>query len=238
MRGRSRNARPDREDEQPRKPPTPGTITAIKPQVKDPERVSLFLDGAFALGLDRRVADQQGLMVGRHLDQAALDELDAAEERSRATNTALNFLAVRPRSEGEIIRRLKQGGFPESTINHVMDRLRDWRYVDDEDFARRWVENRTTHRPRGERLLAQELRAKGVDAEVASQVIDEAEIDEFAGALALGQKRSQQLADLEPAVRTRRLVAFLGRRGYPYDVIRRVIEATESPDEGDEWSET
>ena len=237
MPGRSRPPRSDSEEEAPTRPPVPGTVTSIKPQVRDPERVSLFIDGAFSLGLDRTVADTLGIVVGRHLDEAALAEILSAEELAKATNTALAFLAWRPRSEGEIIRRLKQGNYPEATIAQVMTRLREWRYVDDEDFARRWVENRTTHRPRGARLLTQELRSKGVDPEVASQVIDEAEIDEYAGALDIASKRFSQMADLESDVRNRRMVGFLSRRGYGFDIIRRVLEHLESDPGEDDFAE-
>jgi regulatory protein len=211
-------------------------VTGLQAQVRDPERVSVFIDGSFALGVARDVVEAAGLAVGTTLDEAALAALVASEERHKAVATALNFLAYRPRSEGEIRTRLRRGGFPDEVIEYTLERLRGWRYVDDEDFARRWIENRSQHRPRGKRMLAAELRTKGVDPAVASEAIADAGLDEEGDALELGRQRARQLADLAPEVRERRLGGFLARRGYGFDIIRRVLatlreEAGEDPDD-------
>jgi regulatory protein len=228
-RSRRTPTRPEATEERP--DPQPGTVTAITGQVRDPERVSVFIDGVFAIGLARDVADAFGLHKDQVLDEAQLADLLARNQLHRATTSALNFLAYRPRSEGEIRRKLQQGAYPQGTIEQVLERLREWRYVDDEDFARRWIENRNANRPRGERLLAQELKAKGIDSDIMAEALEEAGIDEGAGALSLARQRARQLRDLEPAVRERRLTGFLARRGYGFDVIRATLETLDTEDE-------
>jgi regulatory protein len=185
--------------------------------------VSLFIDGEFALGVARDVADEFGLHIGQALDETALADLVSREQLHHATALALNFLAYRPRSEGEIRTRLRKADISDSTAELVLDRLRNWHYVDDADFARRWIENRATHRPRGARLLAQELRQKGIPPQVMVDALDEAEIDEHADALELARQRASQLSGLEPAVRERRLSGCLARRGYGFDIIRTTL---------------
>jgi len=185
----------------------------------------VFIDGAFALGVARDVAEEFGLHTGQVLDPASLADLVAREQVHHATATALNFLAYRPRSEGEIRTRLHKAGIPGETTEIVLERLRNWHYVDDADFARRWIENRATHRPRGARLLAQELRQKGIPPQVMLDALDDAAIDEYADALELTRQRARQLEGLEPAVRERRLSGFLARRGYGYDIIRSTLNA-------------
>jgi regulatory protein len=223
------NSYPTRRTRQPspepeaRTDPQPGTITSIQSQVHDPDRVSIFIDGQFSLGVARDVADEFGLRKDDVLDEAALAELVAREGLHKATTAALNFLAYRPRSEGEIRQRLRKGGFPEPAIDYTIEKLRDWHYVDDADFARRWIENRSTHRPRGARLLTQELKAKGIDSQVMAEAIEEAELDEPADALTIARQRARQLADLDQDVRERRLSGFLARRGYGFDIIRATL---------------
>ncbi len=227
----SRSYRPDRsrEDvEDRRSPPSPGTITAIRSQDRDPDRVSVFIDGDFAFGLGREVAASAGLAAGDDLDASQIQEVLAQETRQRALSSSLTYLAHRPRTEGEIRTRLQRDGHDEDTIDATLVRLRDWHYVDDSDFARRWVENREEHRPRGVRLLATELRQKGVAPDIISQTIEDAGIDEDAGALDLARKRARQLGDLEPDIRARRLAGHLARRGYSWDVIRRTLEHLDS----------
>ena len=222
----SRTKRRSQADSTPREPrpePRPGTVTALQSQVHDPDRVSMFIDGTFAMGIARDVAEAFGLHTGQVLDEPALAQLTGQETLHRATATALTFLAYRPRSEGEIRQRLRRNEHTDEVIEQVLERLRGWRYVDDADFSRRWIENRAEHRPRGTRLLSQELRAKGVDPNLAAEAIDEAEINELDDALALARDRLRQLGGLDQITRERRLSGFLGRRGYGFDVIRETI---------------
>jgi regulatory protein len=199
-------------------------ITAIETQQRDPERVNVFLNGSFAFGLPALAAVQESLRVGDVLGEEQIARLRALDEQAKAVNAAMNLLAMRPRSEREIRDRLKRKGYPPETIDAAVTKLEGWRYLDDEAFARFWVENREANKPRGRRLLEQELRLKGVDRETIRQTIAETDLDETAAALNLGRNKLRTYGKLEPEVARRRLGAFLGRRGYGYDVIKPVID--------------
>jgi regulatory protein len=206
-------------------------ITAIERQQRDPERVSVFLDGAFAFGLPALVAAEQGLHVGDELTAEQVDRLKALDEQAKAVAAALNLIARRPRSEREVRDRLARKGYPPATIDAAVAKLENWRYLDDEAFARYWVENREANKPRGRRLLAQELRLKGVDRETIRQTIDETEIDEASAALELGRAKLRTYGKLEPDVARRRLAAFLMRRGYGYDIVKPALDRLLGDDE-------
>lgn len=220
----SRGRWPAREAPPRREGATSGRVTAITAQEHDPERVNIFLDGVFALGLGLDLVLAEGLAVGDDLDEARVRSLKAADEVGKATMAALNLLARRPRSVREVRDRLRQKGYDVPTIDAAVAKLEGWRYVDDTDFARYWVENRAAHKPRGRRLLEQELRHKGVEREVVRETIDAAELDEFAAALELGRSKLRSYAGLEPPVVRRRLGAFLARRGYSFDIVKPVLE--------------
>lgn len=207
-----------------------GRITEIRDQVRDPERVSLFIDGVFRLGLPRMVVAERDLRIGQVLTDADLEELEALDEISRATNQAVRLLAFRPRSRNELETRLRRNGFQASAIAAAIERMVELGYVDDSEFASYWVENRQQHRPRGRRLLAQELRSKGVPKDVAEQAIDEAEIDEFSQALELARKRAERLRGLDRETWRRRMAGFLQRRGYNWDVVRQVMDELQQSD--------
>jgi regulatory protein len=202
----------------------PGTITRIAEQRRKRGRVWVEIDGRHGLSLADEVVTRAGLAVGDELDEATLGRLLAADEVARATEAALAFLAYRPRSEKEVRDRLRRGGFEQEAIEQTIAKLHEWRYLDDADFARRWVESRTTGRPRGSRLLQQELWRKGIDRETVREVIDDAELDEAAAAEALARERLRSYAGEDPPVIRRRLGAYLSRRGYSYDVVRDAIE--------------
>lgn len=204
--------------------PQAGTITALRAQARDPERVNVFLDGRFAFGLGRQIAVDEGLRVGDVLDTTRVDTLRAADDVGKATNAALNLLARRPRSIREIRDQLHEKGYNTATIDAAVTRLEGWNYVDDADFARFWVENRVAHKPRGRRLLEQELWQKGVDRETARDAVDRSELDEHDAALAIAKAKIRSYAGLDRDVAYRRLGGLLARRGFGYDVVKPVLD--------------
>lgn len=214
----------------PRREPTPrpvpraGRITDIVPQRNDPERVSISIDGAFAFGLPAIAAAEERLRVGDEIDAERAAALLAIDERARAVSAALAFLAYRPRSEREVRDRLRQKGCPPATIDYVIEKLAGWRYLDDADFAKLWVDNRIANQPRGRRALEQELRRKGIAAETARDTLDAVDLDERAAARETARKRLRQIGRADPTATRRRLADYLARRGFGYDTVRPVLD--------------
>ena len=201
-----------------------GTVTRVTALPRHSGHFAVELDGRPGFTIGEDALNKFNLQVGDQLDEAQVAELLAVDEIARATEAALVYLAHRPRSEREVRDRLRRGSFDAAAIDAVIARLHEWRYLDDADFARRWVENRAAHRPRGRRLLQQELRRKGIDAETVNDVIAEAELDEVAAATELARRQLGTTAEEDPAAARRRLTAYLARRGYGYDVIRVALE--------------
>lgn len=184
----------------------------------------MFIDGEFALGLPAIEAVKRGLRSGVELSGSDIQELLAVDEIERAVQGAITFVSYRPRSEREVRDRLRKRDFSQPAIDQAIERMRGWGYLDDQAFAEWWVGNRAEHRPRGKRLLAGELRSRGVSSEVVGDVLEEAELDEHAAALELARKRVSSLSSLDRPTQERRLAAFLGRRGYGWDVIKPVMK--------------
>lgn len=213
-----------------------GTISRIAPQ-RDPERVSIYLNGEFAFGISTLIAEERGLRVGQALSTEQVASLRAADELDKAVNKALAFLTIRPRSIREVRDRLKEKEVVPETIDAVIARLEGWGYIGDEGFARYWVENRGSNQPRGKRLLRQELWRKGVERETVDQVLEEATIDEYGDALMLARKRLVQLRALDEQTQRRRLASFLQRRGYDWPTTKRALDALLRGSDGTDDSE-
>lgn len=201
-------------------------ITALVVQKKNPNRVNVYLDGEFAFGLARIVA--AWLRVGVDVDEGKLKQLQAEDERERAFQQALLFVSYRPRSESEIRLNLRKHEIQDDVIEHTLERLRSGGLANDNRFASDWVENRSTFRPRSKRMLAMELRQKGLDAETTSQALTE--VDDEVLAYAAAQKRAPRFKELEWLEFRKKLSEFLARRGFPYGVIAPVVSRI--------WNET
>jgi regulatory protein len=163
--------------------------------------------------------------VGGSLTAAQVAELLHRDQDALALDRALRFLANRPRSEREIRDRLQSKGLAEEPIRKALARLRELGLVDDEQFARYWIEQRQQHRPRGERQLRLELRQKGVDSTTTAAAIETASTEEPVDlAYRAVLRRARALAGLEPREFTQRVGQFLLRRGFDYETTRSVVQ--------------
>src|SRR5688572_14308677 len=129
----------------PENAPESGRITDIRSQERDSSRVSVHLDGEYAFAIAAAQSVEQGLRIGDDLSPERVVALRALDEVGRATEAAVRLLASRPRSVREVRDRLRQRGFGPEAIDAAVGKLEGWRYVDDADFARFWVENREQH---------------------------------------------------------------------------------------------
>jgi regulatory protein len=195
-------------------------ITAIEAQKNNPKRVNLHLDGEFAFGLDRFVA--AWLTVGQSLEEEKIAQLQAEDSQEKAYQQAMLFLSYRARSETEIRKNLEKHEIPQAVIDETVERLRQARLVNDEQFAQNWVANRSEFRPRSRRALTVELRQKGLaEADIKSAI--EA-VDEESLAYAAAQKRVRRLEGLEWIEFRKKLSEFLARRGFGYEVIAPTVK--------------
>ena len=201
-------------------------ITAIEVQKRSPNRVNIYLDGEYAFGLARIVA--AWLKVGQELDEKKIEQLQAEEARERALQQAMLFLSYRARSESEIRQNLRKHEIPEPVIEQTLERLRQDGFANDNQFAKAWVENRSAFRPRSRRMLAMELRQKGLGDESVKSALER--VDDEALAYEAAQKRAARYKDLEWNDFRKKLSDFLARRGFSYSVTSTVVSRI--------WNET
>jgi regulatory protein len=196
-------------------------ITLLQLQRRRTDRVNVFLDDeyAFALALPLAIS----LRKGQELSQAEIDALQAEDAFHTSLDRAVGLLARRPRSASEIRRYLEGRDEPEAVIERVVTRLQERGYLDDEAFAAWWVQNRLRNRPRGRWALRQELTQRGVGSEhIAAALVG---IDDAQTALDLALKRAERYRGLDRDGLRRKLGAYLRRRGYGFEVVRKALDA-------------
>ena len=144
----------------------------------------------------------------------------------KGREAAFRLLAVRARSAGELRQRLRQKRFSPELVEQVIAELQAKGYQSDEDFARQYAREKWTSSGWGPARVRQELRAKGIAPELTDQVVDEtfADTDLVAALLPLAMKRWRTTEGLPAETRRRRLVGFLQRRGYDWNIISQVLE--------------
>jgi regulatory protein len=201
-------------------------ITALEPQANNAERINLYVDGRFLLGVSVAVVLQMKLELEQELSPEQLEQLRGEEALQQAIERAYNYLSYRPRSREEVRRYLRRKQTAPAIIDATLERLDRLELVNDHAFASFWVENREQYSPRGASAIKNELRMKGVTREVVDEMISDEKDEELA--LRAGRKKAHSLLH-NPAMdymtfRTR-LGSFLQRRGFGYEVVARTVKA-------------
>ncbi len=195
-------------------------ITAIGRQPRR-RHFDIRIDGVLVLPVSPEVLSRFHLRIGDELDQSRLDEITDAETRHSALASALRLLVYRPRSEAELRDRLSRRSVPAAITDGVIARLKELSLIDDEAFAHSWVDNRQRTSPRGPRLIASELRAKGLARSVVERSLSG--LDEAEAAYRAAARRARSLISApEPQFR-RRLMDLLLRRGFEADTASQAI---------------
>jgi regulatory protein len=206
---------------------TSRVITKIEPQKKNPRRRSVFIDGKFAFGLDEEVVSRLHLEKGESLTEERISEISAGESENEAKEVALRFLSFRRRTEKEIKDKLKKKGFDDKVIRSTIEKLKSYDLVNDYEFATAWIKERLAYKPRGKRLLRQELWKKGIKKAVIDRTVEELCREESKSALEVLRKAQRRYRNLEPKVARRRMMGLLTRRGFSYETIKEALKLEE-----------
>jgi regulatory protein len=170
--------------------------------------------------------------TSRPRDEPADPEVPDADPEAVGRKILLRRLTDRPRSRAELAEALAKRDVPKEMATRLLDRFEEVGLVDDEAFARTWVQTRMGNKGLARRALGAELRRKGVSDEVVRTVLDEIDRDdELEAARRLVRHKLPRTRGLDTQVRMRRLAGMLGRKGYPPGLALRVVREELGADE-------
>lgn len=205
-------------------------ITGITSQTKNDNRVNVMVDGTYRFSLDIFQLSDLGIRVGKEYTEEELVELESESQFGKLYARTLEYCLMRPHSAKEIRdylyrktrdTRTKTGGIkkgvPVEITERVFARLTDKGYIDDEKFARYWVENRNTTKGSSRRKIIAELRAKGVEPSLVERLWEDSErSDENELQKIIAKKRGRYPDD-------QKFMQYLARQGFSYDDIKSAL---------------
>lgn len=194
-------------------------ITAIKQQERLKSRYSIYVDDKYAFSLSEGALLEEKLYNGQEIDAAQLKAYKKLSADDKAYNLALAFVARRIRSEWELHDYFRRKGYDEELSKQLLEKLDRLGFVDDEKFARAWVNNRRLLKPVSKRRLTQELRQKRIADDIIEQVLTEDETDEQAVLKELIGRKRKQTRYQDP----QKLMRYLAGQGFNYDDIKNVL---------------
>lgn len=213
-------------------------ITSISAQIKNPDRVNISVDGKYRFSLAIAQVIDLGVKIGAEFSEAELRRIETESEFGKLYGRALEYTLMRPHSAKEVRDYLwrktratkyksrtgelkERAGVSQELADRVFERLLEKGYIDDEKFAKWWVENRNLLKGVSHRKLTAELMAKGLDSssiEAALTASGRSDSDELQKIIAKKQKRYDD---------PQKFTQYLVRQGFSYDEVKSALEQRE-----------
>lgn len=199
-------------------------ITNIKEQ-KRKNRVNIYLDNKFAFGLSKKTLVDFGLSEGKELTESEIDKILEADQKVRALEKCFCWLGIRARSEKELENKLKEKGFVPKIIKKTIERVKEFGYLNDEEFTRLFIETKKIA-AKGPIAISQDLKQKGVDKETIKKSLKKLypPIEEREVALSLAKKKLNFYQNLSRQKVYQKLSRFLLQRGFSWPIVKEVLK--------------
>ncbi len=136
-------------------------ITAITLQVKDKERVNLYLDGKFFCGLLLETVLKHKLKVGDEVLEDEISNIQYDSEKTKALDKAMGYLSVSMKTKRQVEKYLSNKGYNYPVIFFVLEKLKEYGFLDDSVYAVSYI--RSYAKKKGKKLIEYELVSKGID---------------------------------------------------------------------------
>lgn len=193
-------------------------VTRITEQLKNPQRVSVFVDGKYGFSLNLDQLLENHLKAGDEINETDLKTYKKLSQNGKLKMRALEWLMIRPRSAKELKDYLYRKKLEPEEIGNWVQNFQAKQYQNDGSFARWWVEQRRG-KQRSSAFIKHELKAKGIDNEIIEEALNSYEIDDkFALKKLIDKKRL-----LTRYQDNQKLTEYLLRQGYHYSLVKEVL---------------
>ena len=192
-------------------------ITALKEI--DKRKVSIEIDGEYAGFLYHGEMRRLKIVSGKELTEQELDELNDVIYK-RAKERTLYIIERTEKTSKEIKEKLVLNGYPEKVAMRVISFLTKYGFVNDEDYARRYMQYKSSKRSL--RQIRMELMRKGISKDVLSSIEEDMKIDESETIRILARKKYRSLDSLDETEK-RKLIRYLLGKGFSYEKIKDAL---------------
>lgn len=208
-------------------------IQRIERQKKDKNRYSIFSDNGFVAGVSEDTLARFGLRAGDNIEEERLKEIEVYEDFSTARKDAYSYIAYKPRTKSEVVKKLKAKKHSAPAIDGAIELLTEQKYLDDKVYALSYAAEKLRSKPIGKELLRRKLMQKGVVKETIDSALSEIFPEEEESELAMKalKKYSAKLREDDKAMVRAKCYRHLMSRGFSndtaYEVTRRFLEEAE-----------
>ena len=201
-------------------------ITSITIQEKKKDRCNLFIDGEFRAGISLDAVVNYRLKVNQEISEEQIKEIIFESEKQQALSRALAYITRRLKSKREVKDYLLSKGYQEQVVWFVVDKLKEYGYIDDKEFSKRYIES--VSRGQGKRLTEYKLMMKGVRKEDIASAYEDVNVDskENAKQIAIKHIKNKEKSKENLAKTYRYLIG----KGFSYEEASFAIDSIREDD--------
>jgi len=172
----------------------------------------------------RNIRFEMGVVEGREMDKIELEKMKNLSSLECAYDDALKYLKYRPRSVTEVKTRLKKKQYKQEVIEKTIKRLKKLGLLNDDEFVKMWIRDRSNRKPRGRKLIHYELEKKGIPVEIIKENLSILTLeDEIDMARRLIKKRFKK----DESINKERIMNYLYTKGFSLSIIQKVLKEME-----------
>ncbi len=205
-------------------------ITDIKKQVHNKNKVSIFADGNYYNSLFDETLASSGLKIGDTITEEQFSKLQVESQKKLAFNKSLDYLGHRIRAVSEVKEYLGKKEYCEEAIEYTIEKLHEYKLLDDMNFARTLTKDRMNAKQKGKGYILADLKRYKITSEIIEKIMEEYDYDkEYENALKMAAKLIKKHSSVEDEYkRKQKISSAMARAGYDWDTIKSAVNQISS----------
>lgn len=198
-------------------------ITSVEKRQKNKNVRMIFLNDEYSFDISEEVYIKYNLYEKSEITDSEILEIKNRQMLADAKKEALRFVEARIRTEKEVFKKLVFKGYEDDTAGEAVDELKSLGYLDDREYARKYISDKIKLNPKSKELIKKELMSKGISRETAQNALNECHLDDLSVAVALAAKKFGKYDCHDLSVQ-KKIYNFLSYRGFRPELIENIIE--------------
>lgn len=202
-------------------------ITRLQRGMRNAQKIAIYVDSKYTFSVLESILVDEKLYIGKEVDEVDLDRIRSATESLELKVKLINLISRRPRSEQEIRQYIKKLNL-KNKIESLIETLKKEGHIDDFKFSQWWIDQRTTFKNKSANEIRNELLGKGISNDIIENTLGETDLSEteLTSIKLLAEKKKRLLAhkNLTKAQLNEKMMQFLLRKGFRWDIIQKALE--------------
>ena len=200
-------------------------ITKIEIQKNNKEKVNIYIDEKYSFSLTTSTFLDFKIKEGMDINEEQINQFKIKDSPKLAFLQAINILSYAEKTEKELIKKLKEKGFDEDSIEYALEKAKNYGYIDDENYIESFIKNKAIPQHWGEQKIIATLMQKGLDKNLIKDklVILYSDEEKEENILEIAQKQLNKIKDTNKMKRKQKLYRYLLSKGFSYDLVSSTV---------------